>query len=104
MATAYLIPLTPQPQTFAISLGGVQYTLTVQWRAADSGGWTLDIADASGNAIVTGIPLVTGCDLLTQYAYLGFQGQLWIVTSPDPTAVPTYTSLGVSSQLYFVTP
>jgi hypothetical protein len=104
MATAYNIPLSPSPQTFQITLGGIPYVLTVVWRAADSGGWFLDIADANKNAILQGIPLVTGCDLLAQYGYLGFPGQLWVITPGDPTAVPGYTDLGVSSNLYFVTP
>lgn len=105
MATAYNIPLTPQPQTFQISLGGVQYRITLQWRDADLGGWFLDIADTSGNAIVSGIPLVTGCDLLAQYAYLGFPGQLWVISNGgDPSPVPTFTDLGVSNSLLFVTP
>lgn len=103
MANAYNIPLTPTPQTFQISLGGTPYVLTLQWRG--DAGWILDIADASNNAILSGIPLVTGCDLLAQYAYLGFPGQLWVISNGgDPSPVPTFTNLGISNSLLFVTP
>jgi Domain of unknown function (DUF6983) len=101
--SAYEIPLTPQAQTFSISLNGTTYNLTLMWRSVDSlGGWVLDVADASNNPIVQGIPLVTGCDLLRQYRYLGFGGGLWVLTDGDATAIPTYTNLGQTSHLYFV--
>ena len=53
--------------------------------------------------MVCGIPLVTGADLLAQYAYLGFPGQLWIWTDGVRDAVPSYLGLGLSSHLFFVT-
>lgn len=97
------IPLTPQPQTFTIALSGVDYRLTVQWRNAEQGGWVLDIADTSNNPIIEGIPLVTGVDLLEQYAYLGLGGVLWCQTTADPDAVPTFDNLGSGSHLYWFT-
>lgn len=101
--TAYEIPLTPQAQSFNIQLNQVSYTFTLMWREVDNiGGWVLDIADASGNPLVQGIPLVTGCDLLKQYGYLGIGGGLWVLTDGDPDAVPTFQNLGLQSHLYFV--
>ncbi len=97
------IPLTSTPQTFTISLSGTEYRLTVQWRNADGAGWILDIADTSNNPIIEGIPLVTGVNLLEQYAYLGFTGVLWVQTTADPDAVPTFDNLGVGSHLYWYT-
>jgi hypothetical protein len=102
MAT-FEIPLSGESQDFQITLGGVQYQMTLMWRAAPQGGWVLDIADSAGNEIVSGIPLVTGCDLLGQYAYLNFGGELWVQTDADAAAVPTYDNLGTTSHLYFVT-
>jgi hypothetical protein len=102
--TTFEIPLTPQSQQFLITLSGMQYQMSVTWRDAVSGGWFLDIADAGGNQIVSGIPLVTGVDLLAQYAYLGINGQLWVATDGNPTAVPIYQNLGVASHLYFIAP
>jgi hypothetical protein len=104
MLNAYEIPLTPEAQIFTVILGGVNYTLTLMWRSVDDiGGWVLDIGDGSNNPLVQGIPLVTGCDLLSQYKYLGFDGSLWVLTDGNATAVPTYPNLGSTSHLYFVT-
>jgi hypothetical protein len=101
--STYEIPLTSQSQTFSIALAGVQYQMALTWRDAPAGReWFLDIADASGNAILSGIPLVTGADLLAQYSYMNFGGQLWVVTDGDPTSIPTFSNLGSSAHLYFV--
>jgi len=104
MATTYEIPLSPTPQTFSILLAGISYQLTVRYTDAPMGGWLLDIADQNGDNILCGAPLVTGHDLLEQYAYLGIDGQLIVQTDADPDAVPTFNNLGVESHLYFVTP
>lgn len=97
------IPLTPNSQTFTVSLSGTEYRFTVQWRNAEGLGWVVDISDISGNPIIQGIPLVTGVNLLEQYAYLGFNGVLWVQTTDDPDAVPTFDNLGVGSHLYWFT-
>lgn len=95
------IPLTPDGQRFTITLSGIDYQLRVQWRNSLEGGWTLDIAETSGKPIVNGIPLVTGCNLLAPYAYLGFTGVLWVQTTAEPDAVPTFDNLGAGSHLYW---
>ena len=98
----YEIPLSPQPQTFAVPLGGVNYRLTVKWASADMGGWFLDIATPEDTPILNGIPLVTGANLLAQYDYLGFTGGLAVQTDFDVYATPTFDNLGLRSHLYFV--
>ncbi|SPA44833.1 phage baseplate plug family protein [Cupriavidus taiwanensis] len=103
MPNFFEIPLSPLPQRFAITLGGVDYRLTVQYRKAGGAGWVLDIADANNAPLVSGIPLVTGTDLLAQYKHLGFAGRLWVQGSADPDDVPTYEDLGIGSHLYWVT-
>ncbi len=102
MATTYEIPLSSAPQTFSIILAGISYQLTVRYADAPMGGWLLDIVDQDGNDILCGAPLVTGHDLLEQYAYLGIGGQLIVQTDADPDAVPTFDSLGVESHLFFL--
>ncbi len=77
--TAYEIPLSPKPQTFAIQLAGVNYQLTLTWNDALIC-WVLDVADANNVPIVLGIPVITGLDLLAQYRYLGFGGSLVVQT------------------------
>jgi hypothetical protein len=100
--TAYEIPLSAKPQAFSIALGGVTYKMTLRWNVP-AAAWMLDIADATGNLMVGSIPLVTGVDLLGQYAYLGFTGQLVVQTDNDPDAVPTFDNLGSTGHLYFIT-
>jgi hypothetical protein len=97
------IPLAGQSTTFQTTILNVVYTLTLQWRNA-AGLWYLDIADANGNPIVSGLPLITGADLLEQYAYLSFGFELWVQSDVTPDALPTYENLGTSSHLYVVTP
>ena len=97
------IPLSPEGQRFSITLSGVEYQLRVQWRNAMDSGWVLDIADAGGTPIINGIPLVTGCNLLAAYAHLGFTAVLWVQTTADPDAVPTFENLGIGSHLYWWT-
>lgn len=101
MATPYLIPLQNTNQQIQITLAGVLYTLTVRWNEMNEA-WTVDIADANSNPIVSGIPLVTGVDLLAPFGYLNFGGQLIAQTTNDANAVPTFDNLGSTGNLYFV--
>lgn len=103
MANFYTIPLQGTPETFKITLAGIDYFLTVKYQNIDQGGWFLDIYDANNNPLVCGIPFVTGCNLLEQYAHLGFGGRLWVQTDHDPDAVPTFNNLGTEANLYWVT-
>lgn len=101
--TAFLIPFVPGvPQRFTTTLGGTEYQLTAYW-CRPSNCWVLDIADSGGTPILTGIPVVTGCNLLEQYAYLNFGGSLVAQTSNDAGAVPTFNNLGDQGNLFFVT-
>jgi hypothetical protein len=99
MTTAYEIPLTPEPQSFQIALVGVTYSMTVVWNTVNAS-WMIDIADASGNPILSGIPMVTGADLLQQFAYLGFNFRLVCQTDNAPNVVPTFADLGATGHLY----
>jgi hypothetical protein len=98
---AFEIPLIASPQRFTVQLGANSYNMTVLYRDTDQGGWTLDIADTSDNPIVSGIPFVTGADLLAQYGYLNFGGQLIVQSDSDPLSVPSFTNLGQTSHLYW---
>lgn len=97
------IPLSAAPQTFEITLGDIAYRLTVVWRDAEEGGWTLDVATPQGAPVLQGVPLVVGVDMLGQYEYLGFGGSLVVLVDNRPGADPTYEDLGSLSHLYFVT-
>lgn len=100
----YEIPLSATPQTMQVQLNGITYTLTFTYRMSPDGdgGWIMDIADASGNNLVCGRPLVTGADILGQFRYLGIGGSMAIGTDGNPWAVPGFNDLGVISHLYFI--
>lgn len=96
-----LIPFTNVPQEFEITLADRELILVNKWNEP-SQCWLIDIIDAvTGNPIVAGIPMVTGCDLLEQYAYLGLNGQIIIYTDGDELSPPTLTNLGVEGNAYF---
>lgn len=99
---AYEIPLLSQPQTFQVTLATVLYQFAINW-CDPMGAWTLDIFDSAGNPLVRGQAMTTGLDLLGQYKYLKFGGELVILSDgPDPLVPPTFDNLGTGSHLYFV--
>jgi hypothetical protein len=102
-SNAYTIPLIPQNQEFDISLNGVTYHLRVKWNSF-SAAWILYIEDSQRNPILSGLPLVTGCDLLEQFEYLGFGGAMVVQSTTDPDLVPNYASLGSTGNLFFIIP
>lgn len=103
--STFQVPLkTGTPQTFQVSLSGTTYQLTLRYRNCAEGGWTLDIDDSAGNAILRGVPLVTGANLLAQYGYLHLGGGLFVQTTSDPDAAPTFDNLGSDGLLYWVVP
>ncbi|UGA37961.1 hypothetical protein JOS77_29180 [Chromobacterium haemolyticum] len=97
------IPLITGPQHFSIQMGSQLYQMTLIYRSAQDSNWVLDIADSSGNPLVSGIALVTGIDLLAQHQHLGFGCSLYVQTDGDPDAIPDYQSLGVTGRLFFET-
>lgn len=97
MTSVFQIPLSPQAQHFDVALNGNTYNMSLVWNPA-ANAWILDLFDGNGNALVQGLPLVTGADLLQQFAYLGLGGALMV------DQVPTFESLGTIGQLFFVTP
>ena len=101
MAT-YEIPLAPAAQSFLIVLAGKQYRLSIYWGTV-AGVWVLDIQQENGTPIISGIPLVTGTDLLSPFPYMEFGGTLIAMTDNDPDSPPTYRNLGSTGHLRFVT-
>lgn len=102
MATPLEIPLISRPETFAIQLGAVTYNLRVYWLVSASC-WAIDIADQNLVPLVNGLPLVTGTDLLGQFAYL-IPGTLQIVNDGNSDAPPGWNGLGATSHLIFTPP
>jgi hypothetical protein len=102
-SVAYAVPLTSQNQEFDISLAGVTYHFRILWNRM-SQCWILDVEDVQQNPILTGVPLVLGCDLFEQFGYLAFNGALILQSGGAPDVAPDDTSLGVVDNLYFVIP
>ena len=102
--TAYEIPLSPTPQQFRIALGPNEYELRFTYQNVPEGGWVMDITDSvTSEPLVCGVPLVTGADLLAQYAYLGIPGALYATTDGNPDAKPVFANLGTTAHLLYVT-
>lgn len=100
--TAYEIPLSPVPQTFLITLGSRQVRLTFKWNDVAQH-WVLDIEEPTGGQVVMGIPVITGVDLLKQYAYLGFTGQIIVQSQANIDDIPTFESLGGDGLVFYLT-
>lgn len=101
MSDAYELPLTPAAQNFFIQLANILYKMSLRWNSV-SNCWVFDLADADEVPFLAGIPIVTGINLLGQYAYLGIAGGLVALTDGNPDAVPTFQNLGDAGNLYFV--
>lgn len=100
---AFEVPTMPQSQALDVSLGGVTYHLVITWNPA-ANCWNMDVEDSLQNPIVQGLQLITGADLLEQFAYFGIGGSLIVQSDFDSSEVPDYASLGTTGHLFFVTP
>lgn len=97
----FKIPFTNQPQKFNVSLRGRLLILINRWNSIDST-WRVDVLDAITNQeLILSIPLVTGCNLLKQYNFVGLDGQIIVFTKSEIFSPPTYENLGVNSNVYF---
>lgn len=110
MATVSEIPTqSGRPFSERVAWNGVTYSLQFKWNIT-SYCWTLDIYDTTGTTpILTGLALVTGTDVLGQYAYLPVAAQaiLTVMTvgpfvSPDTP--PDFNNLGSDGHVYLLTP
>jgi hypothetical protein len=96
------IPLVSIPQKFRITIAGTAYQFEVWW-CWPVECWMANLILADTNTqLLMGFPLVTGADLLQQYAYLGIPGQLIVQTDSDVLAAPTFANLGSLAHLYYV--
>lgn len=97
----YVIPFSNQPQTFSCVLSGVGLQMTNRWNDK-AGVWMVDIDRAAdGQRLISGLPLVTGCDLLAQHRYLGLDGHIFCHNDGDSDDPPTYDNLGVNCFVYY---
>jgi Dit-like tail protein/uncharacterized protein DUF6983 len=85
------------------AVAGSGNTMSLGWNPSSSV-WVANIADAAQNPLVSGIPLVTGANLLEQFGHLGLSGQMLTSTDNNTDVPPTFDDLGTTSHLYFVGP
>ena len=116
MTTVYQLPLSPQTQKMRVDIGGTLYTLRLRWNPI-SACWIVDLTDENDAPLIngsgaglglTGIPLVTGTDLMGQFRYLGIGGgtpwtAMTIGPGHSPDEVPTRDNLGTDGNVYFET-
>jgi hypothetical protein len=110
MATNIEIPTqSGAPFTERITLQDVVYTLDFHWNTVAKV-WNLDFYDDTGQTpILRGVALVTGCDLLEQFAYLPLGARLILTTMTigpgiSPDTVPGFYNLGTDGRLYATMP
>ena len=94
------IPLSASSQIVSVVINNISYIFTIVWR--DPMGYVMDINDTNNNPIVQGISLITGLNLLEQYDYLNFPGELVVLSDGIINQVPTYSDLGISTHLCLV--
>lgn len=94
------IPLSADNQRFSISIAGASYKMAVSWREPV---WCLDLLSDDSTPLALALPMVTGADLLAQYACLNLGFALVVGTDVVGQENPTETDLGITSHLYVVT-
>lgn len=107
MHHVFEIPFTPKAQQITANLSGVDYKLSIRY--SNYNYWIMDITDIDDVPVLSGIPIVTGTDLLGQFAYLDLAKEavivaLTLVGGRPSDAIPTYKNLGIDSHVYYVTP
>ncbi|MDM2734505.1 hypothetical protein OGY35_03825 [Citrobacter sp. Ct235] len=90
------IPLTADNQEFSINIAGTTYRISIIWRDLY---WIMDLQNDRAEPVISGIPLVTGADLLAQYAHMNLGFKLVVVCDDNAQDYPTKTDLGGRSHL-----
>lgn len=103
MTTRYEVPLQAFAQRLSVRFPNTSYVIVVKWNTPAEC-WIADFYDLVNNPVLRGVALVTGADLLEQFAYLDFGGALIASSDFDPSAVPTYADLGTTGHLFLDVP
>lgn len=110
MAHHYEVPTMPgRPFSERFTIGNTTHSLYFCWNWVAQC-WVVDIFnEAATTALIRGVPLVTGCDLLEQFGYLevGTKSILTVMCiGPDvsPDTIPTFTNLGTDGHVFITVP
>lgn len=102
--SSQIVPLSPQPQqslTAQLEVNGNPLTLNlfIYWHSM-SGYWLMNISDAQGNLLLSGIPMITGsypaANILGQYSYLAIGSAYLLNQSNGLEDYPDSTNLGTA--------
>lgn len=102
--TAFRINTPPYPHTKQrVQLDGVTYGMRLLWSQRGTC-WHIDLSDAEGNAILSGLRLVVQFPLLSKYRYLTAlpPGELYMFDLRDQHGRPTLEEMGSRYRLYYV--
>ena len=94
------ITLIQQPEIFKISLDGVRYNVKKYWNDYAQY-WVMDFSDVNNNKLLSGVPLVSGVDILGQFKHLGLTGDLRIISDDGLSVEADYDTIGIKSHLYW---
>lgn len=94
------IPLNTVNQAFNVQLAGINYRFRLVWRDVAEF-WALDIGYPDGTALINGLPLTLGNNILKQHQHL-IKGVMFVVT--DDNSEPTYSNLGTRTHLFWIPP
>ncbi|HAS8353279.1 TPA: hypothetical protein I7721_19530 [Vibrio vulnificus] len=92
------IPVSNKNQQFDIQLGGGRYRIRLVYRQFC--GWVVDMMTQTGSEIFTGVPLVSGVDILEAYRYTGIKGSLFFYCENQENETDR-DELSIGNRLYF---
>lgn len=96
-----IIPLKKLPRySINVTLENNIYILTVHWNVIDLA-WYMDIYGVSNSEDITGIKLVTGPNLIKQYAMLEL-GAFYIIDVTGHEADPDFDNINITHLLMYV--
>lgn len=93
------LPLAGSPEEFETEINNVTYHLRFTWNA-ESSRWALDLSLPDGTALIRNLALVTGENLLAQYAHLGLGFALYLDVDGSFEAEAGFGDLGTQAQIY----
>lgn len=96
------IPVFPgAAQKMGLTLGENYYILFLYYVDEEEGGWALDISLEEDVALIAGLPLLPGQDLLEPHADLGIPCRMAIFTPGEPDYKPGFNDLGAKTLLVY---
>lgn len=96
----FQIPLASGNQAFNVQLSGVLYRLRLVWRDSPDRRWFMDIGYPDGRALVNGLPLAIGGNILEQHLHL-IPGEMYVI--PEGDSEPGFNDL-LTTKIYWIGP